>query len=73
MDTLGVRLCHSRYRVRVNEPQMRLKKVRLRLVHYLALLYIFFLIWLMAFFSSRETWAWLMPTSSATCICVFPS
>ena len=34
---------------------------------------IFFLIWLMAFFSSRETCAWEMPTSFATSIWVLPS
>ena len=33
----------------------------------------FFLIWLMALFSSRETWAWEMPTALATSIWVRPS
>lgn len=34
---------------------------------------ILFLISLSAFFSRRETWAWLMPTSSLTSIWVLPS
>ena len=32
-----------------------------------------FLIWPMAFFSSRDTWAWEMPTIPATSIWVLPS
>ena len=35
--------------------------------------YRLFFIWFIAFFSSRDTWAWLMPTSADTCIWVLPS
>ena len=36
------------------------------------LLQICSLIWLSAAFSRRLTWAWLMPISFATCVCVLP-